>query len=78
MVIYGIFYGLLFRAINIENISKPNLKKNWVLPFFLTFLYGASDEFHQIFTPTRSPNPIDVSFDMIGASIAFLRVYQYI
>jgi len=75
MTVYAGFYFLLHRAVNMDNKS---IKTNWYAPFILTFLYASSDEIHQIFTPKRTPSPIDVGFDMIGASIAFLRIYGYI
>ena len=34
----------------------------------LSFLYGVSDEVHQMFTPGRSPDMRDVVADTIGAS----------
>jgi VanZ family protein len=74
MFVYGVLYALLFRAINIE--KKTYL--NWQLPFLLCLGYAILDEFHQIFTPSRHPSPIDVGYDMLGTTIAFLRVYRYI
>ena len=38
----------------------------------MSILYGISDEYHQIFTPGRNGNIIDVAIDMLGASIALL------
>ena len=34
----------------------------------LSFLYGVSDEVHQMFTPGRSPDMYDVIADTIGAT----------
>lgn len=75
MFVYAVFYFLLFRAVNYEN---DTVKKNWWLPFVFTFGYAVLDEFHQVFTPRRHPSPLDVGFDMIGASVVFLRQYRYI
>jgi len=75
MTVYGIFYFLVYRAIN---INKPRTQANWQLPFIITAVYAIVDEFHQVFTPSRHPSPLDVGFDLIGASIAFLRIYRYI
>jgi VanZ family protein len=35
----------------------------------LSFLYGLSDEVHQMFTPGRSPDILDVVADTAGASL---------
>jgi hypothetical protein len=75
MTVYGVFYFLLFRAINFD---KPRTSANWWLPMLLTVGYATTDEFHQIFTPKRHPSPLDIGFDMIGASIVYLRLYRYI
>jgi VanZ family protein len=74
MFVYAVLYFLLYRGVNLE--KKP--AKNWWLPFILCFAYAAGDEFHQSFTPHRTPTIRDIGFDMIGAWVAFLRIYQYI
>ena len=35
----------------------------------LSSLYGVSDEIHQIFTPTRSSDPMDWVADTVGSSL---------
>lgn len=35
-------------------------------PALLSFLYAASDEFHQSFVPTRGPSIADVMIDSLG------------
>ena len=40
----------------------------------LSFLYGVSDEVHQMFTPGRSPDILDVVADTIGAAAGALGV----
>ncbi len=50
-------------------------KNDWrsrLLALFLAFLYACTDEFHQSFTPGRSPSPIDVGIDTAGALVAML------
>lgn len=48
--------------------------KNGVLPGVLifTFLYGASDEFHQSFVPNRNPSVHDLLADGIGGILGYL------
>lgn len=73
IAIYGILYlfWIQFFAVN-------HIKTHWLLPIFLCFVYAGSDEFHQFFTPTRSPALRDVGFDMIGVMIASLWQHKYI
>ena len=40
------------------------------LAFLLTMLYAFSDEFHQAFVPGRTPDPLDLVYDGIGAALA--------
>jgi VanZ family protein len=40
----------------------------------LSFLYGLSDEVHQMFTPGRSPDILDVVADTAGASLGVAAV----
>jgi len=40
-----------------------------IVTIALCSLYGASDEFHQSFVPTRMPDPMDWVVDTIGAII---------
>ena len=64
-ILYGIGYFLFFRAINFRKE-----KKNFLLPLFLTFLYGFFDEIHQSFVPTRSFQIQDLIVDFSGAFLA--------
>lgn len=43
-----------------------------MLAFALAALYGGSDEIHQLFTPSRSSDPMDFVADSAGASLAFV------
>lgn len=40
-----------------------------VLSLVLAALYAVTDEFHQSFTPDRSPAPIDVGIDILGSAL---------
>lgn len=75
MSVYAVLYFLVYRAINLD---RPKATANWWLPLLFTFLYASVDELHQVFTPDRHPSPLDVGFDVIGASIVYLRLYNYI
>jgi VanZ family protein len=43
-----------------------------VLAVILAALYAVTDEFHQRFTPGRSPSITDVAIDTLGATIGLL------
>jgi hypothetical protein len=66
VVEYGILATLIYRALINSNVSN---KKAMLYSVALAFLYGATDEFHQSFTPGRGPKFTDVLIDTLGASI---------
>lgn len=41
-----------------------------LLALLICSLYAVSDEFHQSFTPGRTPDPVDWATDTIGAGVA--------
>ena len=47
----------------------------WLTVITITVLYGATDELHQIFVPSRVPSIVDLGFDFIGAIVG-LAVYE--
>lgn len=81
MIVYAVLYILLYRATAILTDTMPTGKRQqWLLyaPIFLCFAYAISDEIHQSFVPNRFGTVRDVGYDMLGTSIAFLKVYRYI
>lgn len=64
VVEYGILAILLYRALRREGVSQANAG---LIAILVAIVYGASDEFHQGFTPGREPRVRDVAFDTIGA-----------
>ena len=68
---YILGYWLFFRALN---FGKQ--KKNFLLPLFLTCLYGLSDEIHQTFVPTRTFQLMDLAVDFSGAFIGKIMVEE--
>jgi VanZ family protein len=73
MIEYGIFAVLLYRALKSYGVKK---EKAMILAIVLTFLYGASDEFHQSFTPGREPKVRDIIFDTIGGVLGILFIWK--
>lgn len=70
---YAIFSVLLYRALKESGVAK---KEAAIYALILAVLYGASDEFHQSFTPGREPTVRDVVFDTIGASIGVYFIWK--
>ena len=72
---YGIFAVLLYRALRSEGVEKINAG---LLAILVSVIYGASDEFHQGFTPGREPRVRDVVFDTIGAIAGIYICKKYL
>jgi len=70
---YAIFTVLLYRALINSNVNK---KKAAILSIILAVLYGASDEFHQSFTPGREPRIRDVLFDAFGSILSVYYIWN--
>ena len=70
--IYFILCLLVWRALH-HQTRFPNLQKRALLAaYFFTLAYGALDEFHQIFVPGRTPDPMDLLADGTGALLSVL------
>jgi hypothetical protein len=63
-------YALLSYSI-LRGLGKKDLP-TIALAWFLTVLFGASDELHQAFVPGRQSTLIDVGIDAIGAFLGVL------
>lgn len=61
-------------AVAIRNAMYPH---PWTYPaaWFLATLYGASDEFHQLYVIGRTPLVSDVIIDSLGALAGLLIIY---
>ncbi len=70
---YSILGILIYRAFKEEKISR---KEAVIYAIRVAFFYGISDEFHQSFTPTRTPRLRDVIIYTIGAGIGVLIVWK--
>lgn len=79
IVFYAILYLLIVRAVQLQLPTMSRFHPVYLyLPLFLCLLYALSDEFHQSFVANRTPTVRDIGFDMLGATIVFLRNYHYI
>lgn len=68
MAEYGILSFLLYNALS-SSFKRERPWKIVLLAIILTVLYGISDEFHQLFVPSRSADVYDVVADASGAII---------
>jgi len=71
IVEYAILTILLYRALLSHDI---NANKAALIAILFSVLYGATDEFHQSFTPGREPKIRDVAIDALGSFIAVYSV----
>jgi VanZ family protein len=78
MAEYAIFFWLSLRfqssfaKHNAQSYAVEKPLRRLLLPFLFTFLFAASDEWHQSFVPGRSALFSDVMIDTCGAGIAAL------
>lgn len=69
MVEYGILAGLALWALR---CSGQTTTGHLLCAFAIAGLYAISDEVHQYFVPGRTPRPLDVGFDVLGAFLALI------
>lgn len=69
LILFGIMAVLMFRAFRMEGFNR---KRAFMYAIILTILYGASDEYHQMYTFSREPRVRDVFIDAAGVGIACL------
>ena len=63
-------YALLAAAYLRGLTGSQKVSRSAVLwAIILASLYAVTDEFHQSFTPERTPSPIDVGIDTVGAAL---------
>jgi VanZ family protein len=74
---YAILALLVWRAVR-RPVRRDPRPWNWAeagLSLSVVFAYAASDEFHQIFVPTRTPLITDVMIDTSGGAAALLLLW---
>ncbi len=75
VVIYAILATLLYRGFLTSGYSKRKAAKYAII---ISVVYGFTDEFHQSFTPGRTPMLRDVVFDTIGAALAIYLIWNWL
>lgn len=73
IVEYAVLSLLYFFAL--DRTAKIPLTWKLIYSIALAFLYGLTDELHQVFVPARSAKLIDAFADLIGAAIAQVFVW---
>lgn len=73
MILFGFLAVLLYRSLRGEGVAR--LKAVYWAVGIATF-YGATDEFHQMFTQGREARLRDVFIDAAGASLAVFLIYH--
>jgi hypothetical protein len=70
---YAIFTVLIYRALKESGVKKYNAGLAAIL---ISVIYGATDEYHQSFTPGREPRVRDVFFDTIGSVFSIYLLWN--
>jgi len=74
---YSILALLLWRALRRPQRSRPR-SWNWheaAVALLLVAAYAVTDEFHQIFVPTRTPAVHDVFIDTLGGAAGLFALW---
>ena len=74
MILFGTLYYLGYRALRYQNFSKFMREFSLLAALFFVMLYGASDEYHQSFTPGRQEELANFLWDVSAAVIVLLVV----
>lgn len=72
-IIYGLFATLAFFALRVGHRFGRGAAN--AIAWLLVIVYGASDEIHQTFVPTRSGDPKDWLADLGGATLALFLLW---
>ncbi len=74
-----VFFGYL-SARAFRNAAIPAFKINFrILSILSGLVYGLSDEFHQLFVPSRQADILDVGFDVLGTFLGVtiaIKIYN--
>lgn len=73
----GHFIAYAFLALSFSRGIGQDKPYAYLLAWLLTLMYGASDEYHQLFTPGRFSSWIDWTIDSVGATVALVLRWFY-
>lgn len=74
--VYAVLYYLTYRALEITTSKGNNFI--WLQALIICLIYAVSDELHQSTVAGRYATIRDVGYDMLGATLVFLRKMRYI
>ncbi len=76
---YAMLALLLWRAVRrpVKNDPRPWNWREARLALLLVALYAASDEFHQLFVPSRDAAVLDVLIDTVGGAAGLLALWLF-
>lgn len=77
---YAVMALLTLRALRILRPARVAARWSWPMAFIalgVSAAYGATDEFHQLFVPSRGPSLHDVAIDACGAVIGLMAAFLY-
>ena len=69
--VFGVLAVLFWWALGLGRWTGT---RRAALAVVLTVMYGVTDEWHQSLVPGRTPDPMDVLTDAVGAIVAMLVV----
>ncbi len=73
---YGVLSYLLIRAF-VGSKAKLSKGSIIILAIVLATLYGASDEFHQLFVKNRIADLLDILADFVGATfVGLIKIWR--
>ena len=77
MMEYAVLAGLVWRAVRQSRRGerRPWLRDHALLSLTVVFAYAATDEFHQVFVPSRTAQVSDIGFDVTGGGLGMLLVW---
>lgn len=75
VILFSTLSVLIYRGLVGEGLNR---KKAAILAVITAFLYGASDEFHQMYTQGREARIRDVLIDGTGAGLITFIVYKFV
>lgn len=75
MILFATLAILIYRGLIGQGVSR---KKAAILGVIFSFVYGISDEVHQMFTQGREARFRDTMIDGVGATLAMYIVYKFI
>lgn len=68
---YFVLYFLFHHSLSKQEKFGFIKENAFLLAFLFTLLYAASDEFHQMYNPTRNADVYDLVADAVGGFIAY-------